>query len=90
METDKPCCPADALRRIRQIKINGSMTGITMLDECIAYVHNQNCCTDTEIRAALVKRVRIYNYIPKSVEGQYADALMDEYRKNRSGQEKIP
>jgi len=84
MDNDKPCCPADALRRIRQIKINGSMTGITMLDECIAYVHTQNCCTDTEIRAALVKRVRIYNYIPKSVEGQYADALMDEYRKNRS------
>ena len=90
MENDKPCCPAEALRRIRQIKINGIMTGITMLDECIVYVHNQNCCTETEIRAALVKRVRVYNYIPKSVEGQYADALMDEYRKNRSGQEKIP
>ncbi|MFA5332150.1 MAG: hypothetical protein WC342_07200 [Methanoregula sp.] len=88
MENDKPCCPADALRRIRQIRINGSMTGITMLDECITHVNNQNGSTEMEIRAALIKRVSIYNYIPKSVEGKYADALIDEYRKNRSRQEK--
>ncbi|MFA5347940.1 MAG: hypothetical protein WC294_07370 [Methanoregula sp.] len=33
MSDDKPCCAADALRRIRQMKINGLMTGITMPDE---------------------------------------------------------
>lgn len=36
MSDDKPCCAADALRRIRQVKINGMMTGIAMLDENIA------------------------------------------------------
>lgn len=80
-KNDRPCCPADALRRIRQVKINGLMTGITMLDECIAYVQDQGCGCEPEIRATLVKRIRIYNYIPKSVECQYADALMEEYRK---------
>jgi hypothetical protein len=32
MNNDKiPCCAADALRRIRQVPVNGIMTRITML-----------------------------------------------------------
>ena len=81
MSDDKPCCAADALRRIRQVKINGIMTGITMLDECIAEVRAQNYGSETEIRAALLKKIRIYNYIPKGVEEEYARALMEEYKK---------
>ena len=39
---NKPCCAAEALRRIRQIPINGIPTGICMLDECIAEVKTQD------------------------------------------------
>ena len=76
-----PCCAADALRRIRQVTINGLPTGITMFDECIAEVKAQDLQSEAEIRAALMKRVKVYNYIPHSVEGHYADALIEEYRK---------
>jgi len=81
MSDDKPCCAADALRRIRQVKINGIMTGITMLDESIAEVRAQNYGREPEIRAALLKKIRIYNYVPKGVEEEYARALMEEYKK---------
>jgi len=81
MAGDQPCCAADALRRIRQVKINGIMTGITMLDESIADVRTQNLGSEPEIRVALMKKIRIYNYIPKSVEEEYARALMEEYKK---------
>ena len=81
MAGDNPCCAADALRRIRQVKINGIMTGITMLDESIADVRTQNLGSEPEIRVALMKKIRIYNYIPKSVEEEYARALMEEYKK---------
>jgi hypothetical protein len=81
MSDDKPCCAADALSRIRQVKINGIMTGITMLDECIAEVRVQNYGSETEIRTALLKKIRIYNYIPKGVEEEYAQALIEEYKK---------
>ena len=81
MSNDKPCCAADALRRIRQIPINGIMTGITMLDESIADVKEQNLGSDPAIHEALMKKVRIYNYVPKSVEEAYVLALMEEYRK---------
>ncbi len=78
----KPCCPEDALRRIRQVTINGLPTGITMLDESIANVKAQGLTSDSAIRKALMKRVKVYNYIPQTVETHYADALMEEYRKS--------
>lgn len=81
MSNDKPCCAAEALRRIRQIPINGIMTGLTMLDESIADIKGQNLKSDTEIRDALMKKIRIYNYIPKGVEEAYTQALMEEYKK---------
>jgi len=82
MNDDKPCCAADALRRIRQVKINGVMTGITMLDESIAEVKAQNPGSEPEILAALMKKIKIYNYVPKGVEAEYARALMEEYKKS--------
>lgn len=84
----EPCCAADALRRIRQIKINGIITGITMLDESIAAVKEQNLGRDSAICEALMKKIRIYNYVPNGVEEAYAMAIMEEYKK--SVQKKVP
>ena len=84
MSDDKPCCAADALRRIRQVKINGIMTGITMLDESIAEVREQDLKNEPEILAALMKKIKIYNYIPKGVEAEYARAHMEEYKKTHA------
>jgi len=81
MHDDIPCCAADALRRIRMIPVNGIMTGITMLDESIEGVKEQNPKNDTEIREALMKKIRIFNYVPKGVEEEYVRALMEEYKK---------
>lgn len=75
-----PCCAADALRRIRQININGVRTGITMLDESIAAVREQNPGSDTAIREALMKKIKIYNYVPPGVEEAYTTAILAEYR----------
>jgi hypothetical protein len=75
-----PCCVADALRRIRQIPVNGIMTGITMLDESIAAVNEQNPASDAGIREALMKKIKIYNYVPKGAEEGYAAAVLEEYR----------
>jgi len=77
----KPCCAADALRRIRQVEINGIMTGIVMLDESIADVRALNPGSEPEVRAALLKKIRIYNFIPKGAEDAYARALVEEYKK---------
>jgi len=80
-DDNKPCCAAEALRRIRQVPVNGIMTGITMLDESIAKVKAQNPGSETEIRRALMESVRVYNYVPPGIEEEYARAVMEEYRK---------
>ncbi len=76
-----PCCAADALRRIRQIPVNGIMTGITMLDESIAAVREQKPGNEPAVSEALMKKIRIYNYIPPGVAEAYTRAIMEEYRK---------
>lgn len=81
MSNDKPCCAAEALRRIRQIPINGILTGITMLDESIAEVKEQDPGNEAAVREALVKKIKIYNYVPRGAEEAYARALMEEYKK---------
>ena len=81
VKDDKPCCAAEALRRIRQIPVNGIPTGITMLDECIADVKKQNPENDSLISEALMKKIRVYNYIPPNVSEAYARAILEEYKK---------
>ena len=53
-----------------------------MLDESIAAVRVQNLTSDPAIREALLKQVKLYNYIPSAVENHYAEALVEEYRKS--------
>ncbi|OPY46719.1 MAG: hypothetical protein A4E42_00414 [Methanoregulaceae archaeon PtaU1.Bin222] len=81
MGNDKPCCAAEALRRIRQIPVNGIMTGITMLDESIADVKEQHLGSDAAVSEALMKKIRVYNYVPPGVAEAYARAIMEEYKK---------
>jgi hypothetical protein len=74
-------CAADALRSIRQVKINGIMTGVTLLDESIAAVREEHLPSESAIRASLMNRLRNCNYIPPRAEEAYAAALMEEYHK---------
>jgi hypothetical protein len=76
-----PCCAADALWRVRKVKINGIMTGINRLDESIAAVREQNPAGESALRAALLEKIRASNYIPPGAEKAYGDALVEEYRK---------
>ncbi|MBR1369440.1 hypothetical protein RJ53_08010 [Methanocalculus chunghsingensis] len=76
----KPCCAADALRRIRQIDIGGISVGLVLLDEIINKVLIMNLESDDRIAEELIKYTKIFNYIPPSAEETYCTALMREYR----------
>ncbi|NYT06953.1 MAG: hypothetical protein GKC05_01670 [Methanomicrobiales archaeon] len=80
---EKPCCAADALRKIRRIDVGGVAVGITMLDSVLAEVHAMNLTGEKEIGDELVKRVRIYNYVPPRAEEHYRAALVREYATSR-------
>jgi hypothetical protein len=81
MTVEKSCCPADALRRVKMIPVNGIPTGITMLDEIIAEVKEMNLSSEQQIKETLLKKVKIYNYISKGAEEMYLKAIIAEYSK---------
>jgi hypothetical protein len=81
MMEDKPCCAGEALRRIKQIRINGLPTGIAMLEKTISEVKVRNIRDRTQLKKELMDRVKIYNYIPTGAYEAYADAVLAEYLK---------
>ena len=80
---EKPCCAAEALRRIRQVDVGGVVVGIAMLDRIIEEVTEMNLAGEKEIGDELVKRVKIYNYIPSRAEEKYRTALVREFTMSR-------
>jgi len=74
-------CAADALRSVRQVMVNGIMTGVNGLDESIAAVREEHLTSEHAIRESLMNRVRVSNYIPPRAEELYAAALLEEYHK---------
>ena len=83
METkkrEKPCCAAEALRRIRRIEVGGAVVGLAMLDDVLADVIDRGIAGATAIGDELVRQVKIYNYIPKEAEPLYRAALLLAYQ----------
>jgi hypothetical protein len=80
-ERDTPCCAAEALRRIRQVDVGGITVGLAMLDDIIDEVQGLSLASKDAIVNELIKRVKVYNYIPPSAEENYRKALLREYEK---------
>jgi len=76
-----PPCQADAMRRIRQVPVNGVPTAILMLDEIIAEIKEINFSSEQQVQHALMEKIKAYNYIPKAAEDAYSKAILEVYHK---------
>jgi hypothetical protein len=74
-------CAADALFGIRKITVAGKPVGIAGLPAAFAAVDAKGLTGDAEIAAELMRRVENENYIPPALAGEYAAALLAEYRR---------
>jgi len=74
-------CAADALSGIRKITIAGKPVGIAGLPAAFAAVDAKGLTGDAEISAELMRRAGKENYIPPALAGEYAAALLAEYRR---------
>jgi len=83
MGSEKPCCPAAAARMVRKLSVGGSLVGVVELETVLDEVGRLHPASDEEAKAALLTRAKIYNYVPPKVEGDYAEALLKEYRMTR-------
>lgn len=71
--------PPDQVK-IKKITIEGKETGIDKLDFILDEVITLNLKNESQIKEELLKRTRIFNYIPTKKVGVYADALWNEYQ----------
>jgi hypothetical protein len=71
--------PPDKIK-IRQILINGRETGIDQLDFLIHDVKKLRLSDDALIVQELMKRVKVFNYVPTKKTAQYEEALLKEYK----------
>lgn len=77
----KPCCPASAARMVKRVNISGFVVGIAQMDEIMNEVYGMNLDDTRKIREELLRLVKIYNYVPSGSEDEYADAILEEYKK---------
>ena len=83
MDEKLPCCMADAAKRVRRITLpSGGQVGIAGLDAILAEVSALHMKDELQLKDELLSRVKAHNYVSRSAENDYADALYDEYRRS--------
>lgn len=79
----KPCCPGAAAREIVQISVAGTMVGIAQLEHIISKVSAMSLDDEIAIGKALMKEVRVFNYVPSARDKDYLGPILLEYHKRR-------
>ena len=70
------CCPGKT--DAKMLSIGGQQIGITHLDEIIEKALQMKDASDEELKTFLISQIKIYNYIPPTVEKEYAEAALQE------------
>ncbi|WP_066640140.1 hypothetical protein [Desulfolucanica intricata] len=74
------CCNFEA-PRVKKIPVGGAMVGLVGIDQCLVEVKELGLTDESQIAEELIERVKKKNYIPCSTKGEYAEALLVEYKK---------
>ena len=82
MTDAKPCCPAAAARMVKKLTLpDGSQVGIVNLENILKEVADLKLVDNEAIKKELLKRVKIYNYVPPAADNEYSEALLKEYQR---------
>lgn len=69
------------MQRIRRVNVGEITIGVAMLDAIFEEVASLGISADEPLKKELLRRAKIYNYIPRQAENAYAKALLREYVK---------
>ncbi len=88
MSEQRPCCAAAAARMVKKLTLpDGFQVGILNLDNVLKEVADLKLVDANTIKAELLKKVALHNYIPSGADTDYSAALFQEY-KRRLGESK--
>ena len=65
----------------KRVLIDGKETGIDHLDFIFSEVKKLNLDNNIALSGEILKRVKVFNYVPTKKTAEYADALLAEYQK---------
>lgn len=86
MDDKVPCCAADAARKVKRLTLaSGAQVGIVGLEAILCEVKALGLTDEISIKAELLGRVKVRNYVPRKAEEEYADALYSEYKRSACG-----
>jgi len=78
----RPCCAAAAARTVKKLTLpDGFQVGILNLDNILKEVADLKLVDAKTVKAELLKRVKIHNYIASGAETDYSAALFQEYKR---------
>ncbi|NLX49200.1 MAG: hypothetical protein GXY82_04880 [Methanospirillum sp.] len=82
---DVPCCTAGAVLGIKPVEVNGATVGLSMLDLVFAEVWALELADSAAVRAELVRRVKVFTYVPPAAADACAAAVHREYERWNQG-----
>ena len=65
---------------VKMIRVGANRVGIIGLEKVFEELKTQGIQGDDRLKTELIQRVKERNYIPPTVKGSYAVALVDEYK----------
>jgi hypothetical protein len=78
---DESCpCNADKVRKIKRMTVGETSVGIAQLDQIMEEVNSMGL-ERNKIGMELLRRVKIFNYVPSSASSEYEKALIEEYER---------
>jgi hypothetical protein len=80
MNMGKICCPSGGTK-VTMVSLRGVKVGLIATGEIFKKFYEAGKKPEDVKSDELVKEFSIYNYIPSEAQNEYAEALMEEYRK---------
>ena len=77
-----PCCPGKSATK--RITVGDHQIGISFLDQIIEKAMECPDASEEDLKAILLREVKIYNYIPSSAEEEYIEAIWEEFERQRT------
>jgi len=79
---DSACCSGKTTAK--RITVGGQQVGIAFLDQIIEKALASEGASEEELKAILLRELKIFNYVPSSAEEEYLHGIWEEFVKERS------
>jgi hypothetical protein len=74
-----PCCAAEAARRVTKVRVGQNLVGILEFGRIMDEVQRMGPMGEEETKDQLLRRTKVYNYVPAKAENDYAEAMLREF-----------